>query len=268
MILENMNAHSRRMRSSMHQSNEKPPLAADPSESPGHPRRRLAAKIVFGVAIVAVAAWLGRDFAQHLPAVEDWIARQGAWGYVAFIVAVVLFTSVFVPDTIFAVIAGAIFGVFWGTVMIVTGSLLAAALNFAMGRLLFQQTVLHWLDRNPRFAAIERAVHREGFRFQFLLRLTPINPVTISYILGATKTRFPTFLLACLGMIPSLFVEVYFGYVAKHVAKITGQTSEHSALHSAFTIAGLALCIVLLVYVVRLARRAIAESERQEASAA
>jgi len=39
-------------------------------------------------------------------------------------------------------------------------------------------------------------------------------------------------------------------------------------LHSAFTIAGLALCVLLLVYVIRLARKAIAESEEKEAAVA
>ena len=62
-------------------------------------------------------------------------------------------------------------------------------------------------------------------------------------------------------MVPSLFVEVYFGYVAKHVARISGKASEHSALHSAVTIAGLLLCVVLLLYVIRVARRALAKSE-------
>lgn len=224
-------------------------------------RWRLVAKIALGAVVVAVAAGLGRDFAHHLPAIEDWIAAQGAWGYVAFIGAVVLFTSIFVPDTLFALIAGALFGLLWGTMLVVAGSLLTAAVDFALGRFFLQNAVVGWLARNPKFAAIEQAVHREGFRFQFLLRLTPINPVTVSYILGATKTPFRPFILACLGMIPSLFVEVYFGYVAKHVAKISGQTSEHSALHSAFTIAGLLLCVALLVYVVRLARKALAQSE-------
>jgi len=238
---------------------------AAPAEQAARSRWRLVAKIAIGAVAVALAAWLGRDFAHHLPAIEDWIAAQGAWGYVAFIAAVVVFTSIFVPDTLFALIAGALFGLVWGTVLVVAGSLLTAAVDFALGKFFLQSAVLGWLARNPKFAAIERAVHREGFRFQFLLRLTPINPVTISYILGATKTRFPTFLLACLGMIPSLFVEVYFGYVAKHVAKISGQTSEHSTLHSAFTIAGLALCIVLLFYVVRVARKALADSEAEDA---
>jgi hypothetical protein len=58
-----------------------------------------------------------------------------------------------------------------------------------------------------------------------------------------------------------LFVEVYFGYVAKHVAKVSGKTSEHSTLHTTLTIAGLVACVAVLVYTVRLARRAIREAE-------
>jgi uncharacterized membrane protein YdjX (TVP38/TMEM64 family) len=111
---------------------------------------------------------------------------------------------------------------------------------------------------NPKLAAIESAVAREGLRLQFLLRLTPINPVTVSYVLGASQTRFSAFLAAALGLIPALFVEVYFGYTAKHLAEVAGQASEHSSLHTAFTIVGLVLCVALLAYVVRLARRAVA----------
>lgn len=218
-------------------------------------------KVVLGALLIVGAVLLGRDFGHHLPAIEESIASHGIWGYVMFVGAVVVFTSVFVPDTVFAVMAGVLFGVFWGTVLTMVACLLTATLDFGLGRLFFQQMVRDWLARKPQFAAIERAVNREGFRFQFLLRLTPINPVTVSYVLGATNTRYPPFLVACLGLVPSLFVEVYFGYVAKHVAKISGKAHEHSALHSAVTIAGLLLCVALLVYIVHVARRALAKCQ-------
>src|SRR4051794_9872885 len=102
-------------------------IQSAPAEQAAKSRWRLVAKIALGAVAVAVAAWLGRDFAHHLPAIEDWIAAQGPWGYVAFIGAVVVFTSIFVPDTLFALIAGALFGLIWGTVLVVAGSLLTAA---------------------------------------------------------------------------------------------------------------------------------------------
>jgi uncharacterized membrane protein YdjX (TVP38/TMEM64 family) len=222
-------------------------------------RARIWFKVILGVMLVGAALWLGRKFGHHIPALEEWIAGQGVLGYAAFVGIVVLCTSLFVPDTVFAVMAGALFGVLGGTAVMAVGCLLTAALDFVLARSLLEGVVRGWLARKPHLAAIQQAVNREGFRFQFLLRLTPVNPVTVSYMLGATGARFAPFLAACLGLLPTLFVEVYFGYVAKHVAKISGHGSEHSTLHSAMTIAGLALCIVMLAYIVRLARRALAE---------
>jgi uncharacterized membrane protein YdjX (TVP38/TMEM64 family) len=218
-------------------------------------------KLGLGLLLIGSAVVLGRDFGHHLPAIEESIESQGPWGYVTYVLAVVVLTSAFVPDTVFAVMAGMLFGVVWGTGIMTAACRLTATLDFGLGRFFLQQAVRQWLARKPHLAAIERAVERQGFRFQFLLRLTPINPVTVSYVLGATNTRYPPCLVACLGLVPSLFVEVYFGYVAKHVAKISGKATEHSTLQSAVTIAGLLICVVVLVYVVRVARRALAECE-------
>ena len=229
---------------------------------------RVWATLALVALLVGGAAWLGRDFGHHIPQLEVWIAAQGVWGYVFFVVAVVVGTSIFLPDTAFAVAAGALFGVFGGTAVMAIACLLTATLNYVLGRLFFESLVRGLLARRPRWAAIERAVNRAGLRFQFLLRLTPVNPVTVSYVLGATATRYATFLIACLGLIPSLFVEVYFGYVAKHVAKMSGKVSEHSTLHSALSIAGLLVCVAVLAYVVRVARRAIADVEHDRSPVA
>jgi uncharacterized membrane protein YdjX (TVP38/TMEM64 family) len=228
---------------------------------------RIALKIGLGVLLLAVALTLGRSFGHHIPQLEDWIAAQGVWGYVIFIAVMVVATSIFVPDTVFAIAAGALFGILWGTLAMTVGCLLTAALNYATARLFLQSTVRAYLERKPQLAAIQRAVDREGFRFQLLLRLTPINPVSISYILGAAGTRFSTFLAACLGVVPAIFVEVYFGYVAKHVAKVSGGRSEHSTLHTAITIIGLLACVAMLVYVVRMARQAIRTAEAADETA-
>lgn len=215
-----------------------------------------------------VVIGLGRYFGHHLPALENWIATHGWLGALFFVAAVIVSTSLFVPDTIFAVLAGVLFGVGWGTLAVVCASLLTASVDFAISRQLLQDPVRRWLAANPRLAAIEQAVKREGLRFLFLLRLTPIHPVTVSYVLGATQTRFSTFLAASLGLILGLFVEVYFGYVARHVAMVAGQVSEHSTLHTVLTIAGLLACVAVLVYVTRLARRALAGYETPAPAAA
>lgn len=226
--------------------------------SPAIPgRRRFWVRILMCLLLLGVAVWIGNDVAHHLPELENWIASHGAWGWVVFVAAVVICTSLYIPDTLFAVSAGILFGIFKGTAIMTVAALLTALLNFSVSRRFLHTHVSRWLASNPRLASIERAVRNEGFRFLFLLRLTPLHPVTVSYLLGATKTRAGTFLLASLGLIPGLFVSVYFGYAAKQVAKASGQVGEHSPAHTAVTIGGLIACIAVLVYVTRLARQAL-----------
>ena len=131
---------------------------------------------------VLAAIGLGRSFGHHIPALDRWIAANGLAGVLVFIGAVVLFTSVFVPDTVFAVIAGTLFGLGWGTLVVCLASLGTATVDFFLARWFLRERVRRWLAHRPRLAAIEQAVNREGLRFQFLLRLTPLNPVTVSYV--------------------------------------------------------------------------------------
>ncbi len=241
-------------------SDEGSPHEAVPTAS----RLRFAAILAISFVFLIAAIWLGRHFGHRLPEVEHWIGAHGRAGWALFILIIIVLTSVYVPDTIFALIAGVVFGVAGGTAIMVTAGVLTAMLNFAIARLLLRDTVQRWLDRSPKLAAIERAVNHEGLRFQLLLRLTPIHPVTVNYLLGATNTRFPTFLMGCVGLIPGLFVEVYFGAAAKHIARATGQVGEHSTLHLALTITGLLLAVGVLVYVTRISRRAISKYEEAE----
>ena len=91
-----------------------------------------------------------------------------------------------------------------------------------------------------------------------MLRLTPINPVTVSYVLGATRATFSTYLVACLGLIPSVAVEVYFGYGQSISRGYRERVASIRSCTSALTIVGLLLCVAMLLYIIRLAHRAMA----------
>ena len=108
-------------------------------------------------------------------------------------------------------------------------------------------------------AAIQRAVSRDEFRLQVLLRLTPLNPATISYLLGAAGVRFSGFLIACLALTPYLAIEVYFGHVGKHAAKLAG-SARTAHLHDLAIIGGLAVCVAVMVLVSRMARKAVMQA--------
>ncbi len=237
-------------------------------KGPARGSRALAIKLASAGLLVLVAVIAGRYFGHHLAGLEDWIANHGRRGEAVFVLALVLLTSVFVPDSLFAVAAGVLFGVARGTVLVSLGALLTAGLNFLIARRLAHRTVQHWLERVPRLAALEQVVQREGFKFQFLLRLTPLNPVTLNYLLGATNTRFTTYLLAALGMIPGLFVEVYFGHVAHRLARLSNDPQSHGTPRTLLTSVGLVLCLAVLIYVTLMARKAVTLQERKDLASA
>jgi uncharacterized membrane protein YdjX (TVP38/TMEM64 family) len=218
-------------------------------------------RLLIGSCLLAVVVWFGRHAVEDIQAMETWITGHGVWGWIAFVGMVVVFTSIFVPDTLLAISAGALFGLGLGTVLTVVGTVLTTALNFLTARSLLQPRIEKMLEQHPKLRAIQNAAKHEGLRLQLLLRLAPINPVSVSYVLGASGVRFSTFLLATVGLIPALFVEVYFGYLASHVTTVAGNASEHSTLHTVMTVIGFVVCIVLMIYISRVASRAITEAE-------
>ena len=52
--------------------------------------RRGWIKLLVGLALLGVALAAGRSFGHHIPALEQWIAGQGVWGYLAFVGVVVV----------------------------------------------------------------------------------------------------------------------------------------------------------------------------------
>ncbi|MBC20398.1 MAG: hypothetical protein CMJ74_09090 [Planctomycetaceae bacterium] len=211
--------------------------------------------IVVGIGIaIAVGEYLGPEVLE----LKDWIASQGSKGPIIFLLLFVLLSSIFVPDTVFAVIAGALFGILAGTLLMFIGGVLAAMLNFYLARTLFRKQVRSFLTRHPRFLVVEQAAEHEGLRLLVLLRLIPLNPATVSYLLGTTSVRFSLFLIASIGLIPGFFVEVYFGYLLNHVSS-ANTTDSFDVAHMAVTIIGFILCVGTLVYLIVVARRALAE---------
>jgi uncharacterized membrane protein YdjX (TVP38/TMEM64 family) len=221
-----------------------------------------------GVLLIVAIIFLGHEIKHHINAIESWITQLGPWGLMAFIALFILATSFLVPDTVLCIIAGALFGMYWGVVAVLTGSLLAAAIQFAISHKLLRSRIQRMLAARPALAAIQRAVGRDEFRLQVLLRLTPLNPATISYLLGTAGVRFSGFLIACLALTPNLMIEVYFGNVGKQAAMLAGSGARTAHLHDLAMIGGFVICVTVMVLVSRIARkavmRAVAETDKAE----
>ena len=227
--------------------------------------------VAVGLLLIVAIVFGGREIEHHINAIESWITELGPWGVLAFIGLFTLATSLLLPDTVLCIIAGALFGLYWGVAAVLAGSLLAGAMQFALSQKLLRARIQRALAARPPLVAIQRAVGRDEFRLQVLLRLTPLNPATISYLLGAAGVRFSGFMIACLALTPNLAIEVYFGHVGKHAARLVGSDARTAHLHNLAIIGGLAVCIAVMVLVSKMARKAVmqavAETEKAGGSA-
>lgn len=223
----------------------------------------LVLRVVIILVLLWVAVWLGTHATEDVREFEKMVDEMGAWGPVFFLLALVILTSFFFPDSVFGLAAGVMFGLWWGTLLMVVAVSLTAVLNFWMSRKVMRGPFQRYLERHAKLKAVERAANEGGLRLVMLLRLAPINPVTVSYTLGVSEISLKTFVIGLVGMVPGLFAEVYFGVVGAHVASLAGGIHHHSVLQSVVTIGGFVVCVVGMIWIARMTRKALAEAAEE-----
>lgn len=219
--------------------------------------------VVVAAALVAVVL-LGQEFERHAAALEVWIDGLGPWGPVTYVALFIVAASLLVPETVLSILAGALFGLGGGIPVVIVANFLAASLQWALARRLLRERIQRALSTRPPLAAIQRAVHRDQLRLQFLLRLTPLNPASISYLLGAAGVRYGSFVIASFGLIPILVIEVYLGWAGKHLVGRAAGGGASTILDDVALVGGLILGGIALVLISRRARRAVSEAVAAE----
>ena len=231
-------------------------------DSPPEPKGRggLLRIVVFALALVALVL-AGRSLADKVSAATEWIQGLGALGPIVFILLYAVAVVAFVPGSLLTLAAGALFGIAAGTFYTLVAATLGASLAFLVARYAVRGVVERRLAANPRFAALDRAIGREGRRFVFLLRLSPVFTFNVlNYALGVTDVRFIDYLLASVGMVPGTLLYVYYGKLAGDVTRAAGgSTPPRTAAYYAVLALGLAATIAVTAYVTRAAKRALAE---------
>jgi uncharacterized membrane protein YdjX (TVP38/TMEM64 family) len=144
-------------------------------------------RLGIGAAALALIIVLGLLWGEHIPQVEAFIDSLGAWGPAIFMLIFVATMPFFVPNAPFAIAAGALFGLFWGTVYIVVAGLIAELIIFSSGHRLLRGHVERWLARHPKLLALRGALTAKPIRFMILLRLSPIPFAPICYMLSTTR---------------------------------------------------------------------------------
>jgi uncharacterized membrane protein YdjX (TVP38/TMEM64 family) len=222
-------------------------------------RRAAILKILAAVAVLALLLAGGRALAASLDAFTTWVQGLGAWGPVAFIAGYVAACVAFVPGAILTLAAGAIFGLGRGVLYVFIGAVLGSSAAFLVARHLARRAIKKRVAGNPKFAAIDQAIAREGLKIVLLLRLSPVFPFNLlNYGLGLTRVSFRDYLFGSIGMIPGTVLYVYYGAALGSLAQIaSGARPQGGPAGAAVLVVGLLATIAVTVVITRAARRAL-----------
>ncbi len=212
---------------------------------------------IFAVLVVVFLA--GRQLAGLVPAFAGWVDGLGWWGPALFIAGYIVATVAMIPGSVLTLAAGAVFGIGWGFVWVLTAATLGAIAAFLISRYAARGFVERRLS-DPRFKTIDRAIGEHGFKIVALLRLSPAFPFNmLNYGLGLTRVRLRHYALACLAMAPGTLLYVYYGALAGDIAAAAAGEIERGIEQWIFLGVGLVATVIVTVVITRIARRALRE---------
>jgi uncharacterized membrane protein YdjX (TVP38/TMEM64 family) len=196
---------------------------------------------------------------EWIASVVSQLATLGAWGAVLFVGLYVIASVAMAPAFVLTFAAGAVWGLWRGSILVYIGAVLGASAVYFLTARLVRTRVITWIDREPRLAVVRRAVAEQGVWLMFLLRLSPLVPfVQLNYVLVLSGVRYRDYVVATLGMWPTIVMYVYYGKVVGDVAALAaGVAPPRGTEYYVLLVVGLVATIVASTMITRAAKKAM-----------
>jgi uncharacterized membrane protein YdjX (TVP38/TMEM64 family) len=187
------------------------------------------------VLIGAIAAYFIFDLGQYL-SLENFKASQAdivaakdanpALYIAGFFLLYVAVTGLSIPGAaIMSLVAGALFGVVVGTLIVSFASTMGATLAFLSSRYVLRD----WVQGKfgERLRAVDDGLEKDGAFYLFTLRLIPVFPFfVINLLMGLTRIKTGTFFwVSQIGMLPATIVFVNAGTQISRIESTAGLLS-------------------------------------------
>ncbi|HEX4083519.1 MAG TPA: TVP38/TMEM64 family protein [Chthoniobacteraceae bacterium] len=234
----------------------------------GGARRAAISSWLFQICGFAVALGVVALLAHHYDLVHvlDRMQRRmggmqwyGALIYPLFVAACNL---LLLPGSVLTLGSGLFFGLWWGSFLVLCGNVLGAAVAFGIGRLLGRTWVEERILRREKWARLDQAISREGWKIIFLSQVHPLFPTSLlNYFYGITRIRFRTCLLwIALAQFPGIFLYAYLGTLAQLGLKMFGRKTPPHPYEYFIWFGGLLLTALVTAAIGRIALRLLAEA--------
>ena len=203
--------------------------------------------LVLVLIVVLISLFFIFDLGQYLNlaalkaqqgALEQWVADDPLPAAGLFFLFYVLVTGLSLPGAaLMTLLAGALFGLLGGTLLVSFASTLGATLAMLSSRFLLRDWVQARFGK--RLASIDKGIEREGSAYLFALRLVPAFPFfLINLGMGLTKLPVRTYWwVSQIGMLSGTLVYVNAGRELGQLDSLSGILSP--GLLGAFVLLGL-----------------------------
>ena len=186
-------------------------------------------------------------------------ALRSPLGALAFVPLYALWVTLLLPGVWASMLAGALYGTWWGSLIVFVGACLGAEAAFLLGRTWMRNWARRRLAVVPKLLAIEQAVSREGLKLVLLTRLSPAFPFSLlNFAYGLSEVSLRDYSIGLIGILPGTILFCGLGALAGDVARFGEVLSgEADAGTWALRIGGLLATVASVWLAGRAAQRAL-----------
>jgi uncharacterized membrane protein YdjX (TVP38/TMEM64 family) len=184
--------------------------------------KRTATLIVSVAAAIILSKLLVENVlgVQLEPLVTSWMADAGAGGAITVVGLLAADLFLPIPSSVVMVLSGAAFGVVWGGLFSLAGSIGGEWLGFELARRYGRRGSAHLAD-DAEVERLSRIFARHGAAAVAVTRALPVVMETMSVVAGLSGMARARFLAASLvGTLPIVFVYAYAGAVSRQAGSL------------------------------------------------
>ena len=200
---------------------------------------------------------LSLDWQRWLPVL------QSPLGAVVFVPLYALWVTLLLPGVWASMLAGALYGPWWGSLVVFVGACLGAEAAFLLGRTWLREWARRRLSAVPKLQAVEQAVSREGLKLVLLTRLSPAFPFSLlNFAYGLSEVSWRDYSIGLVAILPGTILFCGLGALAGDVARFGEVLSGHADAGTwALRIVGLLATLASVWLAGRAAQRALQVKE-------
>lgn len=201
-------------------------------------------------------------------ALMEWIQANKLIGSIVFPLVYWLLTPLCIPSSMFDLIGGSVFGLFYGIVLNTIGKTGGALITFALGKKIGRERVGGYLETNfPTFSVISTILQSESWKPLLLVQLSSLPHAVKSYGLAITDVSTYRFVVSSfVAALPFTIVLTQIGYETQEMllaseSSVGGSSaSNSSSAQVALFALGMVLTVATMVFFVIYTRK---ELQRQ-----